>query len=293
MKTSYTLIKNEKYGYTEVFPKPSKEQLNHFYENKYYQELKSSSYATIYTNDELEWFNGSSIITDYIWKNFSNSSVGKLCDIGCGEGFFSSWFFKNKWTVRTVDYSDFGIKKQNPFLLETFCKDDVYNFIQRETNESYDLINLSNVLEHVLDPIKLLNDVKKLMGKKSLLRICVPNDYSPFQEFLLSNKMTSETWVVPPEHLTYFNIESLSKLVLDLGFTIETAMASFPIEFYLANGSSNYWIDRSLGKQAHIARVKIDNFLLKQGFERYLNYYKSAADIGVGRDITIFLSYKG
>jgi len=82
------------------------------------------------------------------------------------------------------------------------------------------LVNLDNVLEHVLEPVELLKKVKRVMSKNAIARIEVPNDFSAFQKLLVEAGCTKETWVNPPEHLSYFNKASLVNLFDDVGFKI-------------------------------------------------------------------------
>ena len=217
-------------------------------------------------------------------------NCNRLLDIGTGEGFFAHYFYDLKWHVRTVDYSDFGIKSQNPQLLSTLEQGDMFQIIDNMlcSDKQYSLINISNVLEHVVDPIKLLEDLKSLLDKNGMLRISVPNDYSNFQKYLLKQDYVTDTWFCPPDHLHYFSFESLSKLLNDLGYKVELMISDFPIEVFLVNQSSNYNKNRELGKNAHLARVEMDNFLFDEGIEKYINYFQASASINFGRQIIMY-----
>ena len=67
-------------------------------------------------------------------------------------------------------------------------------------------------------------------------------------------------------------------------------MADFPIEMFLFNQHSNYWADRSKGKQAHLTRIYIDNFLVDQGIEPYIKYMEAAAGCCFGRCVHAYIS---
>ncbi|MFN9886753.1 MAG: methyltransferase domain-containing protein, partial [Pseudanabaena sp.] len=152
----------------------------------------------------------------------------------------------------------------------------------------YDYINLANVLEHVRQPIELLEGIKKLMHPKTLLRIIVPNDFSLFQNLLVKKGLTQETWFVPPDHLNYFTFDSLTNLLNARGLQTFKVISDFPVEAFLFNEHSNYWSDRSRGKQAHLSRVTIENFLINQGIDNYINYREAAAKCDFGRSVIAF-----
>ena len=75
-----------------------------------------------------------------------------------------------------------------------------------------------------------------------------------------------------------------------MGFKITMMMADFPIEVFLFNEHSNYWKDRTKGKQAHLTRICLDNFLVSQGIDRYVNYMAAAADCGFGRCVHAYMT---
>lgn len=286
------LIKS-KYGYFSIENLPTQKELEKHYSEKYYQE-DSVQYSHSYSDDELKHFENKAKAAQFIFKNSYPNKNNSFLDVGAGEGFFASSFFHHGWNVTTMDYSNYGINSHNPHLLNTLIQGDVFKSLENLSHEKkkFDFINLSNILEHVIDPIELLKTLKSLLSEQSLLRISVPNDYSNFQQFLLDKGYTTNTWLCPPDHLHYFTFESLSNLLLSLGYQIVISMGEFPIELYLANESSNYVKNKKNGKLAHKSRIEVDNFLFEQGIEKYINYYKASAEIGLSRQVVIYATVK-
>ena len=284
----YTLKKNQ-IGYYEVFPKPSLDDLKSYYRDTYYQE-DSSQYEKFYSNKELEYFTIEPKITEHIFskKKYLNKS---LLDLGCGEGFFSKFLFDKGWDVQCVDFSRAGISIHNQNLLKNFTQAEIseYLLLNSIKGSKYGLINLENVLEHVIDPVDLLFNIKPFLGKDSILRIRVPNDFSDFQNYLLSGGHTSETWINPPEHLSYFNIKSLRNLISHVGLKIISIQADFAIEQLLLCDHTNYWKDRNLGKYAHSLRLDCSNYLAAKDIQRYIEYREAAADLEFGRLLIAFV----
>jgi len=275
-------------GFIEALPKPSEEELAHHYQNMYYQELKGG-YSNIYNVDELAYFSNVASVANRVAEKMGLTHT--MADFGCGEGYFAKAFLNFGWLVDCFDYSAFGIRKHNPELLPNFLKGDSSEAIKhlQSIDKRFGLINLQNVLEHVLDPIGLLNDLKGVLGHtQSAVRIKVPNDYSDFQTELVERGSTTNTWFSPPEHLSYFNKESLVGLLHHCGYRIHSLQADFPIEIFLANPHSNYWRNRDLGKGAHSTRVFVENFLIQKNLDDYINYSEAAGKLGFGRELIAY-----
>jgi len=277
------------HGYYSVKKLPTQEELERHYKQKYYQN-ESIQYSHSYSDDEVKYFDNKAELAHYIYTSSFNRDRKSLLDVGAGEGFFANYFLEKDWNVTTLDYSSFGIKKHNIKLIDTLIQGDVFKSLDTliSKKNEYEFINLSNILEHVLDPVSLLINLKSLLSNESLLRISVPNDYSCFQEFLLSKDYSHNTWLCPPEHLHYFTFESLSNLLKSIGYEIVITMGEFPIELYLSNQSSNYVKNKNIGKLAHKSRIEVDNFLFERGIEKYINFYKSSADIGLSRQVIVY-----
>jgi len=285
----YELIKSP-YGFYSIKELPSQEFLEKYYATKYYQN-DAKSHAHVYSSDEIVFFQHKAEVADAIVAPYHLTS---LLDVGAGEGFFSIYFFQKEWDITTLDYSDYGIKQHNEKLLSTLIKGDVFTSLERliADQKKFDFINLSHILEHVLEPISLLKQLHLLLGENSVLRISVPNDFSKFQLHLEHLGMTTDTWVAYPDHLHYFTFESLRKLLEALDYEIVEEIGEFPIEVFLSNQHSNYVKNPHCGKEAHKSRVLVDNFLFDEGIAKYIDYYRASAKIGFSRQVVIFARKK-
>ncbi|MBI5694780.1 MAG: class I SAM-dependent methyltransferase [Nitrospirae bacterium] len=283
-------------GFWQVDPMPTEKELEKYYREAYFQVCERGAYSPDYTADELESFANTARVTEHIRNSLYGNARGGFLDVGCGEGYFAAYMHELGWDLDLVDFSSWAIENHHPSLLGYFRQGNIYDLLRDSVSSgnTYGLINVANVLEHVRDPLGLLDLIRGLMDRGSLLRVRVPNDYSGFQAFLLKKGfLDGETWFAPPDHLNYFTCSSLEKTLADCGFETVRVLVDFPVETYLVNQFSNYWADRSRGKQAHYSRIMIENFLVNQDMDSYIDYMAAAARCGFGRDTTAFVRLAG
>jgi 2-polyprenyl-3-methyl-5-hydroxy-6-metoxy-1,4-benzoquinol methylase len=286
------ILSEHELGFLQVNPLPSQEELNDYYEKNYYQKTLSNTYQSNYSESELQYINNkiaqrAAIVLDKIKHS------GKLLDVGCGEGFVLAFFKKLGWLVEGIDFSDFGLLNLNPSLINEFEKGDVYEILNKKliSQDKYDVLWLGNVLEHVLDPVFLLKNLKMLLAKNGILVITVPNDASKYQELLFSEEYVDKKWwIIAPDHISYFNYQTLQNTCSSAGFKVLEVLGDFPIDLFLLHTGSNYVNNKSLGKEAHKARVRMENFISENKMEDITQFFSSLAKVGLGRDLTIFLS---
>jgi len=289
-------VRKTEYGFYEIIEKPSPADLEKFYVDKYYQDSTSKSYAKEYSTDEINHLHNKDRESSAVIKRYFNSNLAgkKFIDIGCGEGFTLKHFKLEGCEVMGVDFSDFAIKHHNPDMLPYLHKGDFLEFIKQsiENNVRFDIVNLDNVLEHVIDPVGLLRDIGELLADRGILRIQVPNDFSLCQEELLRlGKISHCFWVSAlGGHLSYFNTESLRNLLVSLNYRIITVLGDYPIDFFLFNENTNYVKNREVGKSCHESRVLTENLLYKADFEKALKLYEVMGEMGLGRVITFYVT---
>jgi SAM-dependent methyltransferase len=180
--------------------------------------------------------------------------------------------------------------------MDALVTGDIFALLQAEmaTGETYDVVWLQNVLEHVIDPLDLLKSLRTLVSPGGLAVVTVPNDCSITQRGALAHQhIDSAFWVAPPDHLTYFDHDSLTSAANETGWECVEMLGDFPVDWFLFHPGSNYVRDKSAGKAAHKARVQIENLIHKQPIEDVLRFWSATAKLGIGRDITAFLRPMG
>lgn len=132
----------------------------------------------------------------------------RLLDIGCGDGAFMGKAKQKGWIVTGTEI--------NPDQV-IYNKENVYVELEEVyENAPYDCITFWHSIEHLKDPLGVLEHVRNLLQKDGVLLIAVPNSGS-FQA-----KLFGRHWLHldVPRHLYHFNLKSLKGLLKKVGFTI-------------------------------------------------------------------------
>ena len=138
---------------------------------------------------------------------------GSILDLGCNNGMLSLIYTLNdKRRVVGIDLNKKAIKFCNKFLKRHNIKESEY--IQKSIEdinlkEKFDNIFLCEVIEHVEDPIKVLDIAEKFLKPNGLIFITTP-DYRG--EYGISN-----TGDVDGEHLRLYKPDKLKSLIKKRG----------------------------------------------------------------------------
>jgi 2-polyprenyl-3-methyl-5-hydroxy-6-metoxy-1,4-benzoquinol methylase len=284
-------IRRHPLGFYEAVVKPSPEELRTYYGERYYQDEKGN-YRAEYSETEKRYIENKIHQKAEMVRKIRPDLAGKMLDVGCGEGFTLAYFRRRGgWEVEGLDYSSAGMASMNPDCLDALETGDLMSLLRKriEGEKRYDLLWLTNVLEHVSDPQNLLVDLRRLIVYNGVLVLTVPNDFSVLQHYLMAESFVDNPfWITLPDHLAYFDRESLESIAVATGWRSAAMLADFPIDWFLLHSGSNYVRDSALGADAHRARVEFENLLAKQPVERVNAFFASMADVGMGRNITAF-----
>jgi 2-polyprenyl-3-methyl-5-hydroxy-6-metoxy-1,4-benzoquinol methylase len=281
-------VKENEMGFWEIALKPDAETLARYYREKYFGATDGhNQYAHSYTSEELEH----KFLDAAEAETVVGSEPRMMLEVGCGEGFFLDHFRRLNWFVNGIDFTSDGIKAFFPDLETSMQFGDAFELLLRESEnrKQYDFVVCNNVLEHVIDPLELLQLLKKVLKPQGILRITVPNDFSWLQNLLVDRgNVPDKFWVCPPDHLNYFNVDSICNLLSNNGWEVTDLLASFPIDLFLLNEDSNYVRGRERGRACHFARVAFEMGLWKQGIDKLISFRRGCAAGGVGRDLAIY-----
>lgn len=288
-KNGFDVIKCDMCQFKHIVPIPTEKDLKQIYEDEYYTEDKPQYIE--HMNKDLEWWN---LTYDDRYDSFEEK-LGEdrrtILDVGSGPGIFLKRGLERGWDVTGIEpskqafnYSSgtLGLNIHNMFL----------NHSSKKHLDHYDVIHLSEVLEHIPEPIELLKIVHEKLNPSGLICVVVPNDYNPFQLSLRDACKFDPWWLAPPHHINYFNPNSLEHLLNSIGFEIVLKESSFPIDMFLLMGD-NYIGNDKLGSQCHNKRKTFELNLAKAGLNHLKrDYYQLISQLNIGREITIIAEKK-
>ncbi|MBC7360547.1 MAG: methyltransferase domain-containing protein [Desulfacinum sp.] len=153
----------------------------------------------------LEW--------DYMARHLPQPSPerSRLLDVGCGNGDFMARAKTAGWEVTGIDLDPKAVATSRSRGLNTLLGDLASQGLPRE---SFDVVTLSHVLEHVHEPRHLLREIRKLLKSSGKLWLATPNTSS------LVHLHFRQHWldICAPQHLILFNASSLKGLLQEEGF---------------------------------------------------------------------------
>jgi SAM-dependent methyltransferase len=220
-------------GLEQTFPVPSDLDLRRLYENYYnYGGSSLKVFSGLYV--KLRSLFQKSFIWSFWLKIDGDISFhlfkgrGLLLDIGCNEGRGLDFYKANGFSAEGLELNRNAaeLARERGFIVHEDSLDS-FNPVR-----SYDVVILSNVLEHSTDPRKMLLRARALLVDEGMLLISCPNAKSIFR--LIFGKYWIN-WHVP-FHITHFTEDSLKKLINECGFNI----------IKLSNESPSLWLTHSI-----------------------------------------------
>jgi 2-polyprenyl-3-methyl-5-hydroxy-6-metoxy-1,4-benzoquinol methylase len=192
----FAVVKCRKCSLVYVNPRPLEEDINDYYPDEFYDPNVNADELL----NKLAW----QLVIKY--KYIKEMKAGKLLDIGCDKGEFMFYMRQRGWQVQGIDFSR---KPPNIFGLDIFYGELVdAGYLP----ESFDLITLWAVLEHVYDPLKMLTYIYSLLKPEGKLILAVTNYNSLPAVFMRHDDI--------PRHTTLFSKRTLRKMLQVAGFSI-------------------------------------------------------------------------
>ncbi len=285
-KNGFDVIECKACGFKHVIPIPSSNELNKFYKKKYYEQERKKNYFGK-QKSQLDWWDK---IFEERCESFENilNKKGKILDIGCGPGFFMQKARSMGWEVLGIEpsikASNYAIKNLNLDVVN--CDLELIDENNKKLKE-IDVVYTHGVLEHMRNPRSFFDFGNKVLSKGGVIFFSVANDYNPFQKILKEYKDFPAWWLVPPEHINYFNTKSARCITEQSGFEIVSLITTFPIDMFLMMGD-DYISNPEVGSVCHQKRVNFESLLYKSGNKKLMKQmYTAFAQLGLGRQIEV------
>lgn len=236
----YAIIQCKNCKTSRVETMPSSEFLNDYYKGFKYS-INEDNKSLILNKRFDKWF-----------KSLGLPKDAKMLDIGGGNGYFSlafEYFQHGKATYIDLDPEACNYVKS--LGIHSVINVDVSNLANFST-EKFDFIYARHVIEHLHDPLKLIDSAIDLLSDNGVFILQLPNglsqerltdgkyynnikkklkaenDFSDFEMFKImhSNKLAAD--IAPPRHLWAFSPKGL-KLYLMKNKNIKHSIKTFSI----------------------------------------------------------------
>lgn len=210
---AYTLQRCRRCGMIYLNPRPFEADSGRYYQHAEYlpfasvaspRSLMEKLYAAL-RRVNLQW--KKRLITRF-------RDRGTMLDAGCGTGELLAFMRARGWQVRGLERDAAAAEWGRTHLqlpIQTGSIDAI-----ADTPETYDVITMWHVLEHVYDPAAALRTLARLLKKEGVLIVAVPNIAG------VDAKFYQQHWIAldVPRHVNHFSLSSLARCAAQQGFTL-------------------------------------------------------------------------
>ena len=171
------------------------------------KENNNDEYAYLHTYLRTRSFKGLIYRKYWLFKKLNQQLNGKTLDLGAGLGDF----VRHRKNTIGVEINPHNVK---------WCKSEGLDVKLMEVdklpfdNQSFDSIIMDNVLEHILNPNKILAEIDRVLIKGGTILVGVPGILG---------------FASDPDHKVFYSKELLVKTFINLGYS-EKKLFSMPIE---------------------------------------------------------------
>jgi 2-polyprenyl-3-methyl-5-hydroxy-6-metoxy-1,4-benzoquinol methylase len=208
-KEVYTYVQCNKCQLAFLNPMPTREELDSVYTEIY--DLYEAQENTF--QDKIAHLL-SQPRDEYIMS--VRKSPGRILDVGCGIGTFLKKMGMRGWITHGVETSKWAADEAK----KKIGQDKIFISQLNQCgfpDEYFDIVTLWHVLEHVDDPLGLIEEIHRILKKKGALVIEVPS----LDSFCLKLFKESYSSLFVPEHLFYWSKNSLEILLKRGRFSIK------------------------------------------------------------------------
>lgn len=229
-KESFSICKCQKCGFHFTNPRPNKEHLAPYYESEEYISHSNSNQG----------------LFGFLYQKVRNYTLGKkyqlvnsfrnghrILDIGCATGQFLNEFKVRGWDCIGVEPDpDARTFAETKYHLKVLSEERVNEL----EDQSFDVISMWHVLEHVSDLDQRMMDLKRLIKANGILFIALPNIESWDAQHYAQHWAGLDV----PRHLYHFNKASVKMLFEKYNFKIHKILPMKFDSYYVSLLSEKY-----------------------------------------------------
>lgn len=187
--------------------------------------------------------------------NLRADEVGDLLDVGCGNGNFLHEMKGLGWRVCGVEPDNQSAEiAANKYNLDVFCgslEDAVFG------GRKFDVITLNHVIEHLEDPVSVLNRCRELLKDGGKVVLTAPNIES------LGFDTFKRSWYAldVPRHFFQFSMRTLRGCAKKAGFERVAAKTLFRSAKFICISSSQIQLNSKMPGARPVSISKYESFM--------------------------------
>jgi SAM-dependent methyltransferase len=144
------------------------------------------------------------------------SAPRRILDVGCGPGELGH-------VLKQRGHYVFGVDWRSPdFELDGFARADIAQGLPSAIVDTFDVVLLADVLEHMIDPLKLLLDAKRRLSPRGVVLVSLPNavHWSMRAQLFFGRFNYTNKGLLDRGHVRFFTRDSAIRLFNDAGFAV-------------------------------------------------------------------------
>ena len=157
---------------------------------------------------------------------------GKVLDCGCGSGDNARILKERGWAVTGITISRKELRIAQEYCNKCYLY-DLNKGIPDTVGGGYNVVLMSHILEHVINPDYLLKDVKRVLSPDGVIAVALPNilTYTNRLRFLFGKFEYTEGGTLDHTHIRFYTFTSGKRLLEENGFNVIVARGdgAFPL----------------------------------------------------------------
>jgi len=185
------------------------------YKNESKYEYNSSNYVL---NESSEYSVRCKMQKEFIDRSFGGN-YNSVLEVGAASGYNLS-LYKDVATVMGIEPSPLNGKLAKEIYGIDMFTGTYQEYFKECASDKYDLVYLSMVLEHIVNPFEFLQRIKEINNKYIFIE--VPT--------LDTNFVNEPFGLFHEEHVNYYTLESLNNMMAELGYGLVDAQIQYGLE---------------------------------------------------------------
>jgi SAM-dependent methyltransferase len=281
----YDVIDCEACGFRHIDPLFTDEELKKFYDGEFYEKERPDYFTRAESDKDwwmLRYHHYYALLEEHAPNGTNNGR--RILDIGSGPGYFLEAGRTRGWQVLGFEPSQIAADYTRARGIAV--EQDFFSAARARPHGPFDVVSMNLVLEHLRDPIGLIEQAKSVLAPGGLLFVSSPNDFNPLQMVLWQKMGFAPWWVAPRHHLNYFDGESARRLFAARGLKTLHQETSYPLENFLLAGR-NYIGNDAVGRECHKERKAFETALFQHDPAQMRRLAASWSAQGIGREFII------